>query len=352
MVRCLVTGAAGFIGYHLANSLAEDDHDVVMIDNFGRGECDTLLEALIARANVTLLVGDLTQQSFIKTISGEFDICFHMAAMNGTQNFYQQPWSVIWHSTVPTLNLLQALILAGRCGRFVYAGSSEAYAGTVTRFGWPVPTAEGVPLTILDIHNPRWSYAASKLHGEVATANACQQAGSIFFVLRYHNTYGPRMGDKHVVPDFFLRALRGEYYIHGPEQTRSFLYVDDAVFASRRLTELPTAANQIINIGSSEEIQIGELAKRMMRTLGKDDPVEVRGPPPASVARRAPDLAKLNGLVPGYQRVSLDDGLRRTLAYYKSTTAQFAGRGGGFERPRETEHSYPSSEAAPRKPPR
>jgi nucleoside-diphosphate-sugar epimerase len=331
MVRCLVTGAAGFIGYHLATSVAEDGYDVVVTDNFGRGERDYLFEALVGRPNVTLFAGDLTQQSFVRTIAGEFDICFHMAAMNGTQNFYQQPWSVVWHCTIPTLNLLSELVLPGRCGKFVYAGSGETYAGTITRFGWPVPTAEDVPLTVMDIQNPRWSYAASKLHGEVATANACRQAASTYLVLRYHNTYGPRMGDKHVVPDFFLRALRGEYYIHGPEQTRSFLYIDDAVYASRRLAELPQASNQIVNVGGSREITIGDLGERMMRTLGKSNQIDVRAAPTASVARRVPDLTKLNRMVPGYERVSLEEGLTRTLAYYKSAMAQFAGRGSGFD---------------------
>jgi nucleoside-diphosphate-sugar epimerase len=99
--------------------------------------------------------GDLTEQSFVKTIAGEFDICFHMAATNGTQDFYQQPWAVVWHPTVTTLSLLQGLVLPGRYGKFIYTGTSESYTGTVTRFRWPVPTAEDVPLTIMDIQNLR-----------------------------------------------------------------------------------------------------------------------------------------------------------------------------------------------------
>jgi nucleoside-diphosphate-sugar epimerase len=330
MGRYLITGAAGFIGYHLAGSLAADGHDLVVTDNFGRGERDAPFKQLVERPNVKLLVGDLTQWSFVETITGEFDVCFHMAAMNGTQNFYQQPWSVIWNCTIPTLNLLQALVRCGRCGTFVYAGSSESYAGTVTRFGWPIPTAENVPLTVLDIQNPRWSYAASKLHGEVATANACRGIASSYLIVRYHNTYGPRMGDKHVIPDFFLRALRGEYYIYGPEQTRSFIYIDDAVRVTRQLAEMPQAKNQIINVGGAEEITIGTLADQMMRALGRSDPIEAREAPSASVARRAPDLTKLSYLVPSYERVSLEEGLRRTLDYYESAMAQFAGRGSGF----------------------
>src|SRR5512133_3833532 len=115
MGRFLVTGAAGFIGYHLASSLAADGHDVVITDNFGRGERDALFRNLAARSNVKLLVGDLTQQPFVETIPGQFNVCFHMVAMNGTQNFYQQPWSVVWNCTMPTLNLLQALVRCGRC---------------------------------------------------------------------------------------------------------------------------------------------------------------------------------------------------------------------------------------------
>jgi nucleoside-diphosphate-sugar epimerase len=330
MGRFLVTGAAGFIGYHLACSLAEDGHDLVIIDNFYRGERDLRFGELAARSNVRLLVGDLTQLSVLETITGDFEVCFHMAALNGTQNFYEQPWPVVWNSTAPTLNLLQTLVRQGRCGTFVYAGSSESYAGTVTGFGWPVPTAENVPLTVLDIQTPRWSYAASKLHGEVATVNACRGVATDYLILRYHNTYGPRMGDRHVIPDFFLRALQGEFYIYGPEQTRSFLYIDDAVHVTRRLAEIPQAKNEIINVGGGEEITIGALADQMMHALGRSDPIEVRGAPLDSVARRAPDLTKLAYLVPGYAKIPLEEGLRRTLDYYESAMSQFAGRDTGF----------------------
>jgi nucleoside-diphosphate-sugar epimerase len=138
------------------------------------------------------------------------------------------------------------------------------------------------------------------------------------------------MGDKHVIPDFFLRALQGEFYVYGPEQTRSFLYIDDAVRVTLRLAELHQAKNQVINVGGSEEITVGALAEQMMCTLGRSDRIEIRRAPSASVARRAPDLTKLKYLVPGYQKVPLNEGLRRTLRYYKSAVSQFAGRGGGF----------------------
>lgn len=333
MPRTLVTGAAGFIGYHLAVRLADLGHDVVAIDNFQRGSKDELFERLARRGNVATSAFDLARQDVVDKITGDFDFCYHMAALNGTQNFYNQPWSVIWNSTLPTLTMLEALVLTGRCNKFVYAGSGESYAGAVTGFGWAVPTAEDVPLVVLDPRNPRWSYAAAKLHGEVATLSACRQASAACVILRYHNVYGPRMGDKHVVPDFFLRALRGEFYVYGPEQTRSFLYIDDAVDATIKLAETADATNEIVNVGARSEVTIGALAERMMQALGIRAVVEARAVPRGSVARRAPDLSKIYSLIGGYERVSLDDGLARTLGYYKAAAGSFApGDDGGFER--------------------
>ena len=323
MSRILVTGAAGFLGYHLAARLAADGHEVVAADNFVRGGCDQLFNDLVARRNVTFKAGDLAQQSFVAGIKGEFDTCYHLAALNGTQNFYERPWDVVWNCTVPTLNLLNTLVLSRRCGRFVYAGSSESYAGTVESFHWPVPTPEDIPLTIPDVDNPRWSYAASKLHGEVATMSAARQAGVDATILRYHNVYGPRMGDKHVVPDFFLRMLRGVYWIYGPEQTRSFFYIDDAIAATIGLANHAATVGEVVNVGSRREISVGELAEMMMRIAGCTGDITAKGAPRGSVSRRAPDLKKFRQFLPSSTEIPLEEGLAKTLHYYRANSGQF-----------------------------
>jgi nucleoside-diphosphate-sugar epimerase len=200
--------------------------------------------------------------------------------------------------------------------RFIYAGTSEAYASTVTRFGWPVPTAEDVPLCVDDPANVRWSYGASKLHGEVAVFAAAQQFGLRHSVIRYHNVYGPRMGDKHVVPDFLLRARRGEFRLFGGDDTRAFIYIDDAVAATLSVTESADCVGQILNIGGSREIRIEDLGRLMMEAGGFAGGIAVEPSPKGSVKRRAPDLSKLIRLTGFKESWPLEKGLRETADFY------------------------------------
>ncbi len=106
-----------------------------------------------------------------------------------------------------------------------------------------------MPLCVDDVFNERWSYAAAKIHGEVLVINACRQFGVPFSIIRYHNVYGPRMGDKHVVPDFLIRLRQGVAELHGHEDTRAFLYIDDAVEATRLVGTSDSTAGQVINVG-------------------------------------------------------------------------------------------------------
>jgi len=317
-MRILVTGAAGFLGFHLARALAaRDDVELFCVDSFIRGEDDAPYRALTAKPNVTRIEADLADESAVAALPGEIDYVYHLAALNGTQNFYERPLAVIRACTLPTI------FLADRYGRqeqslrrFIYAGTSESYASTVTRFGWPVPTAEDVPLGIDDVSNPRWSYAGSKLHGEIVTAQAARSHAYPMTIIRYHNAYGPRMGDKHVIPDFMERMRGGRYELFGHEDTRSFIYVDDAVRATILAAETPACAGEIVNIGGAREITMLELGREMMRIRGLDREIELHPSPPGSVKRRAPDLGKLKRLTGFSEQVDLEAGLRATAAYY------------------------------------
>jgi nucleoside-diphosphate-sugar epimerase len=313
--RYLVTGAAGFIGQHLARALSERAGATVFcVDNFVRGEDDEAYRELTARANVERIDCDLTDLAATRALP-DVDVVFHLAALNGTQNFYERPFDVVRHCTIPTLSLLERYAGAP-LERFVYTGTSEAYASTVTRFGWPVPTAEDVPLGIDDPSNVRWSYGASKLHGEVAVFAAAQQYGIAHTIIRYHNVYGPRMGDKHVVPDFLMRAKNGVFELFGGDDTRAFMYIDDAVEATLRVAESEPCRDQVVNIGGTREIRIDELGRLMMDAAGLKGDIAVHPSPAGSVKRRAPDLAKLQRLTGFAERWTLEDGLRETARFY------------------------------------
>ncbi|MEM1030034.1 MAG: NAD-dependent epimerase/dehydratase family protein [Myxococcota bacterium] len=319
MRRVLVTGAAGFLGFALARRLSDDAAtEVIVVDNFVRGERDAAYEALCRRPNVVERALDLADAGAVADLPSEVEVIFHMAALNGTQNFYERPLEVMRCSTLPTMALLARYASSASLKRFVYAGTSEAYAGTVRRFGWPVPTAEDVPLCIEDVTNPRWSYAVSKLHGEVAVCNACRVAEKEFVIIRFHNAYGPRMGDKHVVPDFIARMLEGRYVLYGYEDTRAFIYVDDAVQATIALGSAAAAAGEVVNLGGTTETRIEDLGRLLMKLHGVDGELELAPSPPGSVSRRVPDVTKLERLIDFRPTVTLEEGLRRTLDDYVS----------------------------------
>ena len=281
MSKIVVTGAAGAIGFHLARRLIDDGHEVVLVDNFSRSERDTLYKALLESPRAQEVSMDLCDADAVTKLPLDVDYVYHLAALNGTQNFYDRPFDVLLNSTTPTINLLRHYGSARGLRRFVYAGSSEAYASTVTLFNWEVPTGESVPLCIAEPLNVRWSYGASKMHGEIACVAAGRQFGTPFTVIRFHNVYGPRMGDKHVIPDFLERARRGVYELHGYEDTRSFIYVSDAVRATIALAEAEGSLGEIVNVGGTDEVTMLELGQQMMRILGVNQEI-VCHPSPGS----------------------------------------------------------------------
>jgi len=314
MSTYLVTGAAGFIGFALTELLSQRGHSVIAADVGLHANAQAQLGRLRALDNVDVRVLDLSHPDQVATLP-DVDGVYHLAALNGTQNFYTNPWKTVKHSTIPTLLLLDRYALADKQPDFFfYAGSSESYASTVTRFGWEVPTGELVPLGIEDPKEVRWSYGASKLHGEIAVFAAQAETGLPVVVGRFHNAYGPNMGVHHVIPDFVNRGKNGVFELYGAPNTRSFIYIDDAVNAVTVLAE--KARGQVVNIGSPTEVTMRELAAVIMAEAGWQGEVVEFDAPSGSVNRRAPDVTRLREFIDTESFVPLDEGIRRTLPSY------------------------------------
>ena len=318
MSRIMITGAAGFIGYHLAKRLSErTDVELVLVDNFSRGADDQHYRELCDRPRVEAYGIDLCDPAAVAGLPNDVDTIYHEAALNGTQNFYERPYEVLRSGTLPTFYLIDKYARAGKLQRFVYAGTPESYASTVTKFNWPVPTDESVPLCVDDVFNERWSYAAAKIHGEVLVINACRQFDVPFSIIRYHNVFGPRMGDKHIVPDFLTRLRRGIAELHGHADTRAFLYIDDAVEATRLVGESKSTAGQVVNVGGEEELTMLELGQRMMTLVGRNpDEITLHPSPAGSVKRRLPSIRKLQELTGFRACWSLEAGLLEAIRFY------------------------------------
>lgn len=311
-LKYLVTGALGFIGFHLSMNLAKEGHDVVAVDIGLHPTAQEQLNRLKQQPGVTFIETDLNEMSLVRKLP-PVDGVYHLAALNGTQKFYSQPWRVVKHSTVPTINLLE--VYSERDIQFFfYAGSSEAYASTVTRFNWPVPTSEEVPLSIEDPQELRWSYGASKMHGEIACFAAASELKVPIVVGRFHNAYGPFMGNHHVIPDFIERGKRGVFELFGAENTRSFIYIDDAIEAVKILAH--HAVGEVVNIGSPLEMTMTELAQELMLQAGWVGTIIKHSAPSGSVLRRAPDVTKLGTYMDTSAFLGLREGLRLTLQSY------------------------------------
>ena len=314
--KIMITGAAGAIGLQLAKYLVNKGLKIYVVDNFVRGSLDHDYLEFIKSNLVTPLNGDLTDCDFVKTLPLDVDYIFHLAAINGTQNFYNYSFQVLLNSTVPTINLLRHYISKSELKRFIYTSSSEAYSGAISLFDWEIPTKETVPLVIDDPQNARWSYGASKMHGEIACVAAFNEGKVNYSIIRLHNVYGPRMGYEHIIPDFIYRLRKGEVCLYGAYDTRAFIYVDDAIRDIEQIALSDRCINDIVNVGSNSEIQILTLAKEILSLTHIQEEIEIHPSPVGSVKRRVPNLEKLNSIYPTRNLTKLKCGLIKTLKWY------------------------------------
>jgi UDP-glucose 4-epimerase/UDP-glucuronate decarboxylase len=321
-MNVLITGGAGFIGCHLARYHAQRGESVHIFDSFFKtgDRPDPDLDQLRARPNCRVHRIDLTRPVEAGIDVGPIDIVYHLAAINGTRLFYEMPYHLARANLLMTLNLLDWL--EGRkdkVGRLLYTSTSEVYAGGETLGLLKVPTDESIPVAFPQPTDRRFSYGTSKFMGEFLCFQFGSTCGVPASVIRYHNIYGPRMGDKHVIPEFIARVARREtpFAIYGGSETRAFCHIGDAVRATHGVATTAACDQQIVHIGNPrEEITIERLARRVMATMGIDLPIEERGRRSASVSRRCPDTARLRALTGFEAQVPLEEGLRETVEWY------------------------------------
>jgi len=313
--RFVFLGGAGFIGYHLAKAFSEDkSSQIIIIDNLIRGTVDNLLEELCSKENVTYVNADICNMQDLLQLIHPRDIVFNLVALNGTQNFYNKPMQVIWNTGNSAI-VAAEVCAQKKVAKYVYFGSSEAYAGSVQLGIAKIPTPENVPFVFPDSSNLRWSYGMSKAIGEATCWAINHESGIDFTIIRVHNVYGPRMGLEHVIPDLITKFLAGDMTVYGLTETRSFIYVDDFVSLTQAVYQKPEFQNIVVNIGNDEEITIAQLSSKINSLLSLDKPIIDAGNILGSVARRCPDLSLVKSEVK-FELTSLEEGLERTIAYY------------------------------------
>jgi len=319
MSKILITGAAGFVGFHLAKRLSKGNNELVLVDNLSRGRMDDDYSELITRGKIKFINADITDRDFFASLKDDFNYIYHLAAVLGVKNVIREPEKVLYVNALSTLNLLEWIKLK-EIKRVLFSSTSESYAGTMRAYGVPVPTPESISLNIDDIFSPRTTYALSKIFGESCFINYSRKYNIPFTIFRFHNIYGPRMGYAHVIPELIIKTSKSKNTldVFSVKQTRAFCYIDDAINAILLCAGKENTVGEVINVGNStEEIEIGDLASMIIKTIGKDLVINPLENTPGSPDRRCPDISKLVNLTGFDPKISLVEGIGLTYNWYK-----------------------------------
>lgn len=317
-MKALITGGAGFIGYHLTKELLENGYEIVIADNFSRGVEDRFLKELEETGKIRLISADLMEKENVLSLGDDYDYIWHLAAIIGVQNVLRQPYNVLTKNVELTSNLIELGHMQKHLKRFIFASTSEIYAGTLQFYGMQIPTPEDTPLTITPLEHPRTSYMLSKIYGEALVI----ASGLPYSIQRPHNYYGPRMGMSHVIPELLKKAYYAEdgtsLDVYSVDHRRTFCYVSEAVKMMRLLAESPEAENQAFNVGNQfPEVTIREVAETVIKVVGKKLTVNPLPATPGSPERRCPSMEKAAAAIGFSGSIMLEEGIQKTFDWYK-----------------------------------
>jgi dTDP-glucose 4,6-dehydratase len=306
-VRHLISGAAGFIGSHLCDRLLADGHTVVGLDNLITGSRHNLAH-LQGRPDFRFIDCDVTEKI---AADGRFDHVWHLASLASPKEYLAHPIETLECGSTATRNMLE---IARRDGaRFLLTSTSECYGDPLEH-----PQAETYWGHVNPV-GPRSCYDESKRYAEAFTMAYYRTFGVRTNIARIFNTYGPRMAlnDGRVVPAFLDQALRGEpLTIYGDgNQTRSFCYVTDLVDG---LVKLSASEERFpVNLGNPVELTILDFAGQIRRLMNSNLPFKFEPLPQDDPRKRRPDISKAKRVLGWEPKISLEDGLRETVAYFK-----------------------------------
>ena len=305
----MVTGGAGFLGSHLCERLVELGHDVLCVDNYFTGTRSNL-EPLLKSNRFEIMRHDVTFPLHV-----EVDRIFNLACPASPIHYQFDPVQTTKTSVVGALNMLG---LAKRVkATILQASTSEVYGDPEIH---PQPESYRGNVNPL---GPRACYDEGKRCAETLFFDYHRQHDVKIKVVRIFNTYGPRMhpNDGRVVSNFIVQALRGEAItLYGDGgQTRAFCYVDDLIEGLIRMMDTPDDVTGPINLGNPHEIPVRALAERIIALTGSRARIEMRPLPVDDPMQRCPDIGLAREVLRWAPTVELDDGLGRTIDYFRRT---------------------------------
>ncbi len=310
MERVLITGGAGFIGSHLSERFLAEGFEVVCIDNLITGSRNNIAH-LFEHDRFHFIKQDVTEYMYLK---GNLDYILHFASPASPIDYLQFPIQTL---KVGSLGTHKALGLAKEKGaRFLLASTSEVYGDPLVH-----PQQEDYWGNVNPI-GPRGVYDEAKRFAEAMVMAYHRAHGVDTRIVRIFNTYGPRMriDDGRVVPTFIAQALRGEdLTVFGDgSQTRSFCYVSDLVEGIWCLL-FKTDRHDPVNLGNPTEMSVLDFAKAILKFTGSKSKLAYRDLPVDDPKVRKPDISLAKSLLTWEPKVSLDDGIKETLDYFKNS---------------------------------
>ena len=307
--KVLVTGGAGFVGSHLCDRLIEDGHDVLCVDNLFTGSRDNII-GLLDKPHFELMRHDVTFPLYV-----EVDEIFNLACPASPVHYQYDPVQTTKTSVHGAINMLG---LAKRTkAKILQASTSEVYGDPEVH-----PQTEDYRGSVNPI-GPRGCYDEGKRCAETLFFDYHRQYGTKIRVARIFNTYGPRMhpNDGRVVSNFIVQALGGKpLTLYGDgSQTRSFCYVSDLIEGLIGLMGAPDEMTGPVNLGNPTELTIRELAEKIIDMTASKSELEGHPLPGAAPMQRCPDIGLAKSALRWEPRVALEDGLEKTIRYFKET---------------------------------
>jgi dTDP-glucose 4,6-dehydratase len=307
-MRVLITGAAGFLGSHLADRFLAEGHSVVGLDNFVTGHPDNIAH-LMGRPDFEFLRHNISTYTFV---AGPLDGVLHFASPASPVDYLEHPIPTLKVGALGTHNALGLAKAKG--ARFFLASTSEVYGDPLVH-----PQTESYWGNVNPI-GPRGVYDEAKRYAEAMTMAYHRYHGIDTRIVRIFNTYGPRMRprDGRVVSNFIVQALTGEpitIYGNG-SQTRSFCYVDDEVEGIYRLFMRGDA--DPTNIGNPDEYTVKQLAEIVVELTGTKSPIVYRDLPEDDPKVRRPDITRACTMLGWTPKIPVRDGVAKTIEYFRT----------------------------------
>lgn len=308
-MRAVVTGGAGFLGSHLCDRLLAEGWDVLAVDNFITGTAENVRH-LEKNAKFRLQTEDVSKQGALH-VGGEVGYVLHFASPASPPDYLKHPIATMMVGSIGTQNGLELALR--KKAKFFMASTSECYGDPEMS-----PQREEYWGHVNSV-GPRSVYDEAKRFSEAMTMAYYRHHGVDTHIVRIFNTYGPRMrlNDGRALPNFVYQALSGQALtIYGDgKQTRSFCYVDDLIDGIYKL--MMSNEHMPVNIGNPQEITILEFAERVRKHFDNVPEIIFEALPQDDPKRRCPDISKAKRILKWEPKINLEEGLKRTLAYFK-----------------------------------